>query len=426
MAQNTDMATAMDNLAPETDRQARSGRTRLLPLWLRILLVPLALIGAAAAVVHAGSENGIKPLAFTETLESGLNAETRSRLVDAQFRENLATDIKAGREASRPASATLEAAKRVYEVKPLDIGLARTLATGEVAFDDQARAFEIVKRLVELNRRDAIANMWLVQYYGKLGEIAPMLAVFDQTLRTNREIRTTAMPSFVNLLAFPEGRTVIRNLLSNEPVWIPEFWAEFAKNPVALSNAEAFFGQDERYLKSLDEQYREPIFRGLKNAGLYEALFRLADTSGVAVVTAASHIEGFGSARTSDPFGWELTSTGKYVTLVERDGDALSVDAEPGSFGAVAQRLVRNGDSRQLLVKLAEPLEAGGRLEARLICADETRSIIGQAILMEGDLVASGTIDPSSCSFATLTLIAKVDNGRSRVNMRIQSAYLAP
>lgn len=423
MVPNTDMGMAM--ASPQSKPDSRLANARLFPRWLRLAMLPVAVLALVASVIHASSESGVKPLAATVTLDSSLNAETRARLVDAQFRMQLAQDVQDNGTPERVPAALSAEAETVRLSRPLDVGMIRILATGEVAFEDRERALEIMKRLVEINRRDPIANMWLIQEYGARGEILPMLSIFDQTLRTNRDVRASTMPAFVGLLNFPEGQTAILDMLAQDPDWGPEFWAEFAKNSVALANAEAFFGQDRASLASLDDEYRGPIFQGLKAAGLNDALFRLADASGNAGDQSFSD-GGFVEADSQNPFGWDLTSTGKYATMVTRDGKSLSIDAEPGSFGVAAQRLVRAPASGEISIELAKPLDQGSRVEARLLCADATKETIASARIFEGGSSASGQIGGDSCDYATLALIITVSARRQSAEIQVESAKILP
>ncbi|UOR14981.1 hypothetical protein [Qipengyuania aquimaris] len=406
-----------------TEPRPGSEGSRLLAPWQRIALIPLGLIGAVAATIHAGSENGIKPLAATEMLELSLNDETRSRVVDARYRAELSQSVEAGLENATIAPEIAIDAERAFATRPLDVSMISVLASGKVAPQDPDRAFELMQRVAELNRRDSIANLWLIREYGNRGEVQPMLSAFDQAMRTDRDVRTNAMPAFVGMLALEEGRPVIRDLLSASPDWEPEFWTEFARNPAALVSAREFFGAGGYDLASLDDEYREPIFRGLKRVGLYESLFSLATETGQAEASVAEE-KSFVSTSADDPFGWELTSTGKYVTHLDRDQKSLLVSAEPGSFGAIAERLVRLDNEAELTVSVSEPLGDGVRLEGRLICADESRSTVGQAILNQGAKSGRGTIVKQSCNFATLALILNVEARRQDVTIEIQEAGL--
>ena len=420
------MATVMvrEHLPPMAEPRPEPKDSRLLAPWMRLALIPLGLIGAVAATIHAGSENGIKPLAVADSVKLSVNSETRARLVDARYRAELAQNVEAGLENTTIAQEIAVDAERAFATRPLDVSMISVLASGKVASQDPDTAFAIMQRLAQLSRRDSIANLWLVSEYGNRGELQPMLSVFDQAMRTDRDVRTNAMPSFVGMLALEEGRPVIRDLLYASPAWEPEFWTEFARNPAALVSARDFFGVDGYDLASLDDEYREPIFRGLKSAGLYESLFSLATETEQAEVS-ASEASKFLSTSADDPFGWELTSTGKYVTHLNSDNQSLLVSAEPGSFGAIAERLVRLNGQTELTVSVAEPLGDGVRLEGRLICADETRSIVGQAILNEGAQSGRGQIASQSCNFATLTLMLQVESVRQDVSLELLAAGLS-
>src|SRR5690606_20857119 len=111
---------------------------------------------------------------------------------------------------------------------------------------------------------------------GEQGQISQMLGSFDHALRTSARARRAAIPLVVGQLGASESQATLGRLLRQEPVWEPEFWNEFARNPVSLDNALSFFKNSGVSVSRMPERSRETLFSNLKRTGQYNTLFSLS------------------------------------------------------------------------------------------------------------------------------------------------------
>lgn len=401
-------------------RTCDDGRS-LLSRWQRLLLVPLLLVGAPAAFVHAASENGIYKFALPETLPSSLNATVRSRLVDAQYRAAFA--LAAQDQSAQPTIGEKLGAQAlaVYRVDPLNIEILRTVALTRYSAATPTDALRLLTLATALNQRDSIANLWLIQEYARQQDLSDMLAAFDRLLRTSKRIRQSAMPQFIAALAVPEGREEVIGLLSTSPDWTDDFWIEFARNPVALDHVLEFFGRQAYEFETLPEAVRMSIYTNLKKTDRFEALAQLVSRD--ASLRDSEEAKGFIVEDAQNPFGWALSSKGNLTAGVQQRNSSLMIDGEPGAFGRVATKLERNIGPAVLAVSSDAQKRRNMSLEVTATCAG-AQEVVARIVLGPGQSEGEAPIPAVECAFLELAISARAISQSGRAEAQIASVSI--
>lgn len=388
----------------------------------------LTFISVAAGVfgfLNAGSEAGIAALGGLN-VGTSLNGEVESRLLDQGFRQAVFASAERGEESFPAIDARLsERAEKVRVLRPLDPVPIRVLAVGRIAKSNPDLAQEILTASASIYKRDVASNMWLVQDFARRGQIDELIRYFDRALRTNREARTASMPAFVGLIAQPEGRARVARLVEGNPDWEVAFWSEFARNPIALENAAAFFDEGQISFADQPAELKLSIYSNLKKRRFFDTLFELADLdSGLGREATAGDLDAWSSV--GSPIGWQLISAGLVSSRYDGTRDALVVEARPGAMDTFAERLMRKGSQSRLEVALADQVPKGMRMRVSAFCATDQTRVFAEILLSAGDRRASGQLaDSEDCSFLILDASISVDRGSQGGEVAISRIHLS-
>ena len=393
----------------------------------RLLLLPLGVAVAGAALVHAGSENGVVPLAMVSAMHSTLNAEMQNRLVEVGFRTQVAQAADQQVTFEKMPDDLAELASDAFANDPLEVETLRTIALGRYAQEDPDKALELLEKATEISRRESMANMWLVQEYGRRGDLDQVLSNFDRALRTSSRVREAAMAPLVNLLAQPEAHPLLGDLLQKDPEWAEDFWSEFARNEVALDNAEAFFANNPVKFSDVTVETRRAIYNNLKRTRRFATLFHLAALDPDASISTSMDADsGFSVTSDGDPFGWQLNSTGNFATVVNRRSGIMEIDARAGSFGTAAERVVPISGQQVLGLTMAQPMPANARIDLIARCPETGGSELARVTIESGEKAGQTSFAAGACSFTNVQLTFNVEQGRRDGLMQIQSITLQP
>ena len=431
----------------------------------RLLLIPVALTLAVLSFAHAASETGraVFPPGFFG--RSGIDSHIVGEVVDRAFKAEMtalqsealakqgeisADDLAAlaedpvalqrfieerqrsgapatGEEYPRISADLLRLARLSYASDPLNAATLRTIALGYVQHEDPDRARRLMQLASSLSKRDNITNLWLAQDYGQRGDIEQMLNSFDHALRTSRGAREGAMGLVVGSLSSVESHMLLGDLLRRRPDWEDAFWAEFSRNPVALTNASAFFKNSGIPLQQIPEQRRPTLYANLKRSGLYGTLFELTPVdSKTGIGNQSSNAIGFGSADELNPLGWTFHSRGTFSTALHRSTDELQIDARAGAFGLAADRVMRAGRDFEMSVRMAEPVPQGVELVLSAACVDGQKQELASVLLSSGEKDGRETVPARGCDFLSLELSFEVEQGRRNPLIRIASIGFEP
>lgn len=370
---------------------------RTLAIWGLALIAALWLAATAVAGVTQASTPNI---ALSIVPKSGFAYEARAAV------HAIAGDgsIQAMRVSDGDLADALAALRR----EPFATTALTLVGVSRDQHGDHARAAAIVAAAHGLDKRQLIANAWLIHEYGTTGRNREVLALLDEALKVRPQLRAQYMPAFAQALQNAETIPVFQALLRGNPEWEQNFWESAAANPASLPNAEIL---------------RSRILAGPANLGEPDALLMSAFIRAGRVDLALSFAKNlpalpddsdslvrnssFSKTPELPPLDWELISDGRIGAAIDESADTLEINALPGSGGTVARQLIALAPgSYSLLVKLGRAeIAHGSEITARLRCAESGASA-GDVLSakVNEDVDQAFTIADNACRFYWLDL----------------------
>jgi hypothetical protein len=273
---------------------------------------------------------------------------------------------------------------------------------------DHADAAGIVAAAHGLDKRQLIANAWLIHYYGTTGRNRDVLELLDEALKVRPQLTAQYMPAFAQALQNPETIPVFQTMLRANPDWTQTFWESVAANPASLPNAEILRSR----ILSGPEDLGDPDTL-LMNAFIRTGRVDLAVSFGKNLPALPDDSDGMvrnaSFSKTPDlpPLDWELINDGRIGAAIDERGGTLEINALPGAGGTVARQLLALAPgSYSLLIKLGRAEVArGSEITARLQCA-ESGAAAGDVLSAKvgADVDQPFVIADNACRFYWLNL----------------------
>ena len=373
------------------------------------MIKPLVLtfVGAALgalSIAHAASEAFPYTLGQQFDSPTSLTANANARYVDRASRTWVAEQLVAeqsGQRASFPED-LVERAKRSFAVDPAHASTIRAVAVGYTAPRSETAGRKAMELAWQVDKRDLTNTLWLAQQHGRDADIGGMVQLLDAALRTRRLARDTAITPLLNAMVYPESHSLIADLLARNPDWEGAFWEEFVDNQIAISNADAFFANTSAELSDIEPAGRLRIYSNLQRLGDFQTLVELAN----AEVRGGIREPGRGAEFRRDatnPFGWRYFSNGDFSTRVTGPNN-LEIESLSGSFGVVAERLVKLDGLSSMSIATQGLVPEGGRLKFELHCVSPQDTVLATMLLTADAARSSAEIAVQNCAIAAASI----------------------
>jgi hypothetical protein len=258
-----------------------------------------------------------------------------------------------------------------------------------------------------LNRRQLLANAWLINRYGTTGRDGETLALLDEALKIEPRLTMQYMPAFAQALQNPETIPAFQTMLHDHPTWEGAFWSAVAANPASLPNGEVLRGR---------------ILTGPENLGPVDTALTAAFIAAGRVDLAVSYAKNlpvvpderdslvrnasFSYVPLLPPLDWELVNDGRLGAAIDESRGTLEISAQPGASGTVARQLITLPPGNYaLLVKLGQQdIARGSDITVHLHCANAGNPTELVTEKLVGDLNHPFTVSDTGCSFFWLDL----------------------
>lgn len=370
---------------------------RVLLIWGIALLAALWLAMTAIGGIAQANAPGV---ALSVYPRSGFAFETR------------AVAGAAGRDASlqsmRVSDADLADALAALRREPFATGALTLVGMARDARGDHADAAKIVAAAHRLDKRQLVANAWLIHYYGtSTGHDRDVLNLLDEALKIQPELSQRYMPAFAQALQNSETIAVFQSLLRRQPGWAKDFWQAVAANPAALPNAEVL-----RSRMLAGHEQLGPVDTLLMDAFIHAGRMDLALSYAKNLPPIPDDHDSlvrnssFSQMPVLPPLDWQLISDGRIGAALNESRGTLEINALPGSGGTVARQLIALAPGNySLLIKLGQAaLGHGSDITAHLYCAERGVTAASLSERMVGDLDRAFTIADAGCRFYWLDL----------------------
>lgn len=316
-----------------------------------------------------------------------------------------------------------ELSREAMRLEPANSTAARNLAFYLSSRGQEDKAFRLMQVAQRVTRRDPGANLWLMQYYGRKGDLERSLALYDVTIRTSSAAASSMMTMLAQALYQPGAVNVFVQLLSTAPPWIDDFWTEVLRGSGDPQTMYALRERLHRANVRMEPEHDGLLIEKLANSGHIDEAFAL----NALVLPPKDRADlladpSFDAARTFPPIGWKLGSDSTFGVSLDRKEGVIDVTALPGAEGVIAQQAVSLGGARTFRVA-GEYQGAGAKpLEMSIACADSGNSGEAKVAIPSG---RSATLTmPASCRFAWASLLLPRDDDPSGRAVRVGSLSL--
>lgn len=236
-----------------------------------------------------------------------------------------------------------------------------------------ADAAKIISRANTIDKRQLVANAWLINYHGTAGRSGRVLKLLDEALRVSPGLSERYMPAFAQALENRESLPIFQQLLERRPIWQQAFWQAVSGRPAALPNAEILRARmlaGSFALDKTDDLLIDAFVRARRmDLALSYAkhLPALPEDAGNLLRNSS-----FNEMSRLPPIDWELTSDGRVGAAVDEGRGSLEINAIAGSSALVARQLVALTPGNYVLfAKLGQAtLTSGSDILLHITCAE--------------------------------------------------------
>lgn len=317
---------------------------------------------------------------------------------------------------------TLKRAKQGFLAEPVTPEAIATLALGA----DENAKYELMHKAFALSRREKLVTGWMIADSGAQNDVAQILNYYDTMLRTSSQSASVVIPILVGGLSSESFIAPYAALLSKNPPWASQFWANLAVTPGSIVNGAVL---------------REKVYSNAENKGVYndanliralvqnyhfgeaEKLYGLLvdEISAGAIIRNSS----FELEPQYAPLDWLLASTGEYGANIGRG--TLQLSAIQNSGGIFARQLVKLPPAIiQIDVRATHRIPANVELTIELACAER---IDNAPDAIRIDLAEQVTLrkisnEKSNCSYYWLDVNGRASNDSAGFDISLESLSL--
>ncbi|MEZ0244958.1 MAG: hypothetical protein ACAH11_16400, partial [Sphingomonas sp.] len=207
-----------------------------------------------------------------------------------------------------------------------------------------------------MDKRQLIANGWLINYYGTApgNHVRDVLTLLDEALKVRPSLAQQYMPAFAQALVDPNTIPVFQRMLLAKPGWEREFWRAVAASDPALPNGEVLRS---RLLAGPEElgETDVTLMAAFIRAKRMDLALSYAKSLPIMAADRDNLLRNssFDGLPLMPPLDWELTSDGRIGAAIDEGRGTLVINAIAASGGTVARQLVALPPGQYvLLVKL--------------------------------------------------------------------------
>jgi hypothetical protein len=271
-----------------------------------------------------------------------------------------------------------------------------------------ADALAMTSLAAQLSRRDAGAQIWLIEKRAAANDVKATLVHYDIALRTSLASRELLFPILATALSDPAIQSAFVPYVKRAPEWLAPFLGKAiwgGGDPSSLANVIIRAGglpQAQNY-RELEYQLLGRLIGKARFVDARRYFLTLPGANGRAAETA-----GFDASTINPqfaPIAWELSSDAK-VAVGFLEGNRLHVAANSGTRLVVARKLLFLKPGRRILSSAVEwiAFPSDGEATWRLMCEDAGKLRLIWSAPLRG-LSSAAPIDiPGNCTVQFLDL----------------------
>lgn len=302
------------------------------------------------------------------------------------------------------------AGRQTFLREPTNSNAVSLMALSRQLSGDVDAARVLYEGALRVDKRNRIANLWLIEDASASGHIGYILDRYDILLRTGGPTSAALYDTMATALKEPAIIPHLEARLARNPPWAEQFWLRVAPNPGAIANLGTL------RLRLSDRNIGNPanndgdIIRRLVGVGEFDIaanlarrVFGLQPARNMTVRNAR-----FATKPQAPPFDWEVFSGADYGAEVDSAGQALSYFSQTGIDNLVARQLLPSKPGRYVLAYRIRNPEATAPLSSTLRAKCATSSSAGAGSVAMSSAVGEVTIEvPPSCRYLWVEIWSK-------------------
>ncbi len=302
------------------------------------------------------------------------------------------------------------AGRETFLSEPTNANAVSLLAMARQLAGDTPVARALYEDALRIDKRNRMANLWLIEDASANGRVGYILDRYDVLLRTGGPTSTALYDTLATALREPAIIPHLEARLARNPPWAEQFWLRVAPNPGAIANL------GELRIRLLDRTIANPanndddITRRLVGVGALDIAARLVERRLGPPPADRMEIRNSRFARKpqAPPFDWETYSGAGFGGEIDPAGRALSFFAEAGVDNLVAHQLLEARPGRYALAYRVRNPGALAPLDSalRVKCANPSSPALG-TLPMRGATGETTLSVPSSCRYLWVEIWAR-------------------
>lgn len=328
----------------------------------------------------------------------------------------------------RVPAADVALAREALRREPLAAEAVSLIALGDASAGKRDRARRLFLLANRINKREQIANIWLIEDNRVAGRAREVLNLIDDAIKVRPALADQFLPALAQGLTQPGTVPFFRAMLLQHPDWKTRFWGAVADNPAALTNAAEL---RDRMLRRGEKpgEIDRVLLGAFVRAGRFDLVMSSArhlaprDPSGELVRDPV-----FAGANAFPPLDWELRTDGRIGAAVHGSSGTLEINALPGAGGLVARQLIEVPPGDYVLrAKLGVArLSSGSELVVRLACAANGTVVPPLVERMTGDIETRFVAAEAECRYRWLDIGISAIDATGPVMARLAEVRIVP
>lgn len=322
-------------------------------------------------------------------------------------------------------------AMRAFRNEPTAFFSLGLLSLAASANGDTQRAREMFEIVSALDKRQSLANLWLLFDYGRSDRLGAMLGAADRLFRANVQARDRIMPGLAQATSVEGAVPAIEAQLADDPPWSFQYWWALVRQPAAFDNAAILRERAAARGLAVPDGFDRAFLFALAEAGKLERAQQLAATLTKTEPTRATRDATLEFDFTDEaglpPFAWDVLSEGDFGGYLEPQLGEIGISAVARSGGVVARRLVQFAPGSYAMTVTAR---LGGTSEPPVSvvvrCATRTRPQIGAVELTERNTETTFAVPGSACEYGWIEIEAERVDDPEGYDVAIEAIRIAP
>lgn len=324
-----------------------------------------------------------------------------------------------------------DAERHVLTEQPLSSAALRLMAWSDARRGHEAEALGRGRLIDRITRRDAVAELWLLEDAVRRDDVRGVLRRYDILIRTQADLRGPLMEKLAGRLGADQVRLALAPYADARSPWFPDLLQTASRGGHAEEAATVLIGlpvlADTASYRSAYAAVVDSLAEGNGVASLRRLHPRLPGAGSMTHpgLTEAELSRGYA------PFRWTLTAGGERAAKLEPDRPGqpiLAVRAAPLSRGEVSSRMILLPASP---VALSWTLDASGRSATDGSARWTIRCLDDGRVAVSGEMLAGGIrrgvqAMPYPCTAARMALVVDGGTGGEETAFRLGSLRFLP